>query len=159
MMPGVARVRDEHDFERIWREDGAGLWRTIYAFTGGRRDIADDSVAEAFARAIAHAPGIRDPLAWLYRTAFRLAAEELRRDRRRGEHRDESVDGPEIGELMAALRKLSENQRAALVLRFEADLPIEEVARRMGIAQPTVRVHLHRGRNRLRELLRDDDDG
>src|ERR1051325_3050943 len=135
MMPGVARVRGEHDFERIWREDGSGLWRTIYAFTGGRRDIADDSVAEAFARAIAHAPGIRDPVAWLYRTAFRIAAEELRPDRRRGEQRDEGVDPPEIGELMTALRELSPNQRAALVLRFEADLSIEEVARRMGIAQ------------------------
>jgi RNA polymerase sigma-70 factor (ECF subfamily) len=54
---------------------------------------------------------------------------------------------------MRALRKLSPNQRAAVVLRFEADLPVDEVARRMGIASPTVRVHLHRGRARLRELL------
>ena len=28
-----------------------------------------------------------------------------------------------------------------------------EIAHRMGIAQPTVRVHLHRARKRLRELL------
>ena len=108
----------------------------------------------AFARAIAHKAGIRDPLAWIYRTAFRLAAEELRRERRRPEPLTLGHAGaPEVGDLIAALRKLSPNQRAAIVLRYEADLPIEQVARRMGIAPPIVRVHLHRGRKRLRVLL------
>src|SRR2546423_13390322 len=110
MMPNVTRaeVRGEHDFELLFRRDGQGVWRTIYAFTGGRRDVAEEAVAEAFARAIAHAGGIRDPLPWIYRTAFRLAAEELRRERRRTtEAREASVDPPEIGELMRALRQLS----------------------------------------------------
>ena len=35
----------------------------------------------------------------------------------------------------------------------EADLPVADVAKRMGINAATVRVHLHRGRARLRELL------
>ena len=59
---------------------------------------------------------------------------------------------------MRALRQLSPNQRAAIVLRYEADLPVDDVARRMGIAAPTVRVHLHRGRTRLRELLGSEED-
>jgi RNA polymerase sigma factor (sigma-70 family) len=54
---------------------------------------------------------------------------------------------------MDGLRRLSPNQRAAIVLRHVMDLDVAEVARRMGIATPTVRVHLHRGRVRLRELL------
>jgi hypothetical protein len=50
-------------------------------------------VAEAFARAMQHDHRIRDPLPWLFRTAFRLAATELKRDGRIGplvdaEHRD-----------------------------------------------------------------------
>ncbi|MEO8423876.1 MAG: sigma-70 family RNA polymerase sigma factor [Actinomycetota bacterium] len=61
-----------------------------------------------------------------------------------------------MSELLGALRELSPNQRAALVLRFEEGLSISEVAHRMGIALPTVRVHLHRGRRRLRELLGDE---
>jgi RNA polymerase sigma factor (sigma-70 family) len=144
----------EHDFDRLFREDGPGVWRTIYAFTGGRRDIAEEAVAEAFARALQHAPGIRDPIAWIYRTAFRIARGELKRDARRGVAVETGAeDATGTGELMRALRKLSPSQRAAVVLRFEADLPVDEVARRMGIASPTVRVHLHRGRARLRELL------
>jgi RNA polymerase sigma-70 factor (ECF subfamily) len=143
-----------HDFERVFREDGPGLWRTIYAFTGGRRDIAEDVTAEAFARAIAHSRTIREPLPWLYRTAFRLAQDEMRKERHRPSPEPDGVsDPPEVAGLMDALRQLSPNQRAAIVLRYEADLPADEVARRMGIAQPTLRVHLHRGRKRLRALL------
>jgi RNA polymerase sigma-70 factor, ECF subfamily len=142
-----------HDFDRLFREEGPGIWRTIYAFTGGRRDVAEEAVAEAFARAIAHAAGIRDPLRWIYRVAFRVAREELRR-RGGGAADVETIQAPpELDGLMDALRELSPNQRAAIVLRHVVDLDIAEIARRMGIAQPTVRVHLHRGRNRLRVLL------
>jgi RNA polymerase sigma-70 factor (ECF subfamily) len=125
----------------------------MYAYSGGRRDIADEAVAEAFARAIAYTRGIRDPFSWIYRTAFRIAAEEMRRDAARTTEPDASVDPPELDELMQALRQLSPNQRAAIVLRFEEGLTVDEVARRMGIVAPTVRVHIHRGRKRLRELL------
>jgi RNA polymerase sigma-70 factor (ECF subfamily) len=142
-----------HDFDRLFREEGPGVWRTIYAFTGGRRDVAEEAVAEAFARAIAHADGIRDPLRWIYRVAFRVAREELRRGSGRVSDVESTQGPPELNGLMEALRELSPNQRAAIVLRHIVDLDIAEVARRMGIAQPTVRVHLHRGRNRLRELL------
>jgi RNA polymerase sigma-70 factor (ECF subfamily) len=149
-----ASSEDAHDFDRLFREDGPGVWRTIYAFAGGRRDIAEEAVAEAFARALQHAPGIRDPIAWMYRTAFRIARDELKRDARRSVATDSGAEDPAgTGELLRALRQLSPNQRAAIVLRYEADLPVDEVARRMGIAAPTVRVHLHRGRTRLRELL------
>lgn len=147
-----------HDFARLFREDGPGLWRTIFAFTGGRRDLTEDVTAEAFARGLAYADTIRDPLPWLYRTAFRLAQDELRKERRRRAPEPwEQQDPPEVAGLMQALRELSLNQRAAIVLRYEADLPTAEVARRMGIAQPTVRVHLYRGRARLRELLGDEE--
>ena len=33
----------------------------MYAFTAARRDVAEEATAEAFARALAHAEGIRDP--------------------------------------------------------------------------------------------------
>lgn len=146
-----------HDFDRLFREEGPGMWRTIYAFTGGRRDVAEEAVAEAFARAIAHAEGIRDPLRWVYRVAFRVAREELRRERGRVPETDGVQPPPELGGLMEALRELSPNQRAAIVLRHVVDLDISEVARRMGIATPTARVHMHRGRRRLRELLGEEE--
>jgi RNA polymerase sigma-70 factor (ECF subfamily) len=59
--------------------------------------------------------------------------------------------------LVPALRQLSRAQRAAVVLHYEADLSVQEVARRMGTSVGAVKVHLFRGRRRLRELLRDEE--
>ena len=145
------------DLEALFRAEGDGVYRTLYAFTGGRADVAEEATAEAFARAIASRDRLRDPLAWVYRVAFRVAIDELRRDRLRTTLIDAPVAPPEFAGLVEALRKLSPNQRAALVLRHVLDLRVDEVAKRMGVAASTVRVHLHRGRARLRELLGSEE--
>jgi RNA polymerase sigma-70 factor (ECF subfamily) len=139
----------------LFAEEAAGVWRTLYVFTGGRRDVAEEATAEAFARAMANTRRIREPLAWIYRTAFRLAKEELQRERRHPPPEpDVGVELPALaGELISALRRLSPNQRAAIVMRYEVDLTVDEIASRMGLRPSTVRVHLFRGRTRLRELL------
>jgi RNA polymerase sigma-70 factor, ECF subfamily len=145
---------EAHDFDALFRDAGSGVFRTLYAYTGGRRDVAEEAMAEAFARALARSGTIRDPVAWIYRTAFRLANDELRAERRRGPvPTDVEAPPPELSGLMDALRKISPNQRAAIVMRHVLDLDVAEIAKRMGTATPTVRVHLHRGRKRLRELL------
>jgi RNA polymerase sigma-70 factor, ECF subfamily len=138
----------------LFRAAGSGVFRTLYAYTGGRRDIAEEAMAEAFARALARSSSIRDPVAWIYRTAFRLANGELRSERRRGSApTDAESPPPELVGVIEALRTLSPNQRAAVVLHHVLDLEVAEVAKRMGTAPPTVRVHLFRARKRLRELL------
>lgn len=145
---------ETHDFDALFRVAGSGVFRTLYAYTGGRRDIAEEAMAEAFARALARSGSIRDPVAWIYRTAFRLANEELRSERRRGAApADAEAPPPELVGLIEALRALSPNQRAAVALHHVLDLDVSEVAKRMGISPPTVRVHLHRARKRLRDLL------
>ena len=150
-----------HDFDAIWRDMGPTLWRAILAYSGGRRDVADDAVAEAFARAIERASQIRDPVPYLYRIAFRIAAAELRRDRGQTSGDDASVeDEYALVDLGPALRRLSPSQRAAVYLHYAADLPVREVATLMGTSSAAVRVHLMRGRRRLASLLgeRDRDD-
>lgn len=159
-IPAVRPVPEAtHDFDELFRDHADGVYRTLFAFTAGRQAVAEEATAEAFARALTHADRIRDPVAWIYRTAFRIALDELRHERRRAPVG--SSDPPVVGEglrrLVEALRQLSPNQRAAVVLRYEADLPVEEVARRMGMSAATVRVHLHRGRTRLRELLGSEE--
>jgi RNA polymerase sigma factor (sigma-70 family) len=153
-------VGDEaHDFDQVWREVGPVLWRAIVAYAGGRSDIADDAVAEAFARAIERDGQVRDPKAYLYRVAFRVAAAELRRPT--GAPVEEVVEDVEdalpLADLGPALRQLSPGQRAAIFLHYEADQPVREVARLMGTSSAAVRVHLMRSRRRLAELLREGD--
>jgi RNA polymerase sigma factor (sigma-70 family) len=151
------RKADADDLGALFGEQRDAVYRTIFAYTGGRRSIAEEATAEAFARAIAHEGSIRNPTAWVFRVAFNVANDELRQERRNIVEQDVSFPGPELEGVMEALRRLSPKQRAAVVLRYVLDLETAEVARRMGTAQPTVRVHLHRARTRLRELLGDEE--
>ena len=146
------------DLDALFRAEGDGLFRTLVAFTGGRADIAEEATAESFARAIAHRETLRDPLAWIYRVAFRIAIDEVRREARHTAAADGGTHlPPELLGVMDALKELSPNQRAAVVLRHVAGLDTDEVAERMGIARPTVRVHLFRARKRLADLLGDEE--
>lgn len=154
----------DRDLEGLYREAAPKLWRAIYGFVGGRRHLAEDAVAEAFARAIEHVGEIRSPLPWIYRTAFRIAARELRRERRGPPPAPDPVPGLDPGEVQDVLRalgNLSPNQRAAVLLHDEEGFTGPEVGRLLGMSAATVRVHLFRGRRRLRELLgtEEDDDG
>jgi RNA polymerase sigma-70 factor (ECF subfamily) len=153
-------VGAEHDFDAIYREAGTRLWRSLYAYTAGRGDIAHDALAEAFARAMERGDAVREPVPYLYRTVFRIAAAEMRR-----EHPPEiDVDAPgpepvDAMDLLEALRHLSLGQRAAVYLHYQADLPVREVADLMGTSAAVVKVHLSQGRRRLRALLADDAEG
>ena len=151
-------VEASPDYAALYREIGPPLWRAILAYSGGRRDIADDAVGEAFARAMESRTRIRSPYPWLYRTAFRNAAAELRRDVREGPEDWVHLDDPEIADLMRAMRQLSPKARAAIYLHYEADLSVREVARLTGSSIGAVKVQLHRGRKRLRELLGAEEE-
>jgi RNA polymerase sigma-70 factor, ECF subfamily len=148
-------VSDAHDFEAIWRDEGPALWRAILAYAGGRRDVADDAVAEAFARVMERGSSVRDPKSYLYRVAFRIASAELRR--RSPEMEDHVVTDPEpLVDLLEAMRGLTPGQRAAVFLHYRADMPVREIARLLDTTAAAVRVNLMRGRRRLADLLGED---
>ena len=145
--------------ERLYREQGTRLWWSLMAFCGNR-EVSDEAVAEAFAQALRRGDELRDPAAWVWRVAFKVASGEMK-SRAESEHLVPDLADPSerpAFALIDVLRRLPTNQRAAVVLHYYADLPVAEVASRLGVSSATARVHLHRGRRRLRELLEDDDD-
>lgn len=58
----------------------------------------------------------------------------------------------ELADIHAALRLLSERDRRLLEMKYGEDLTQAMIARRLGIPEGTVKVRLHRARNRLRLL-------
>jgi RNA polymerase sigma-70 factor, ECF subfamily len=147
---------------RLFSAHGGSVWRAVMAATAGRREIADDVTAEAFSRLLVYQDGVRDPLPWLFRTAFRLMAKELQRERQldakhveldEGEHQASELPH----DLLSALNALSVEQRIAVYLHYYADLPVSEVARISGSSTTAVKVRLHRARKQLRLLL--DQEG
>src|SRR6188508_127721 len=155
----LAVVDAPQDIEALYRADADRLWRAVYAFAGDA-EIASDAVAEAYAQLLRRGSAVRDPGAWVWRTAFRVSRGSLkarrqddRATRPAGEHTDSYLDQ----DLLDAIRQLPDGQRAAVVLFYYADLPVREIADRLGSNSLAVRANLTRGRRRLRDLLGDRD--
>jgi RNA polymerase sigma factor (sigma-70 family) len=88
------------------------------------------------------------------REAWRVAQ---RRGREGGALLDTAVErtDPDV-DLERAIASLPPQQRAAIALHYLDDAPVAEVALALGCAEATARVHLHRARLRLAELLHEE---
>jgi len=144
------------DIEALYRKDGDRLWWAVLAWAGDS-EVANDAVAEAYAQALRRGAELRDPAAWIWRVAFRQAAAELQRRRRTEPLAEGTYEMPEPADLFAALARLSDRQRAAVVLHHYAGYRLHEIAEILGTQKATVGVHLTRGRRRLREILEEED--
>src|SRR5262249_28140459 len=58
--------------------------------------------------------------------------------------------------LWEAVERLSPQQRAALVLQIQEEMPTPEIAAVLGCSEATVRVHLHRALAGLRKFVNQD---
>jgi RNA polymerase sigma factor (sigma-70 family) len=152
------QVTEASDIERLYREAGDRLWWALLAYTGDR-EAASDASAEAFARALGSVDSIRDPAAWVWRVAFRVATANLREDRPAVLDSDTTYEIDEQATaVVLALDALSARQRAVFVLFYLDDRPTTQIAELLGMSPATVSVHLHRARRRLRSILEDNDD-
>lgn len=120
--------------------------------------VAEELVQDAFVRVHAKWRSIDHPRAYL-RTAVVNACRNERRRRRVARRVLASLDEEEAREdappdlLGDALARLSPDRRAALVLRFYEDLPVDEVATILGVAPGTVKSMVHRALAELRGVI------
>ena len=135
---------------------------------------ADDVLMDTFLKAWKAIPGFRGGSAirtWLYRICSNCAHDCLRARQRRPVSLDEDADGEgakgmdsdaaahEIAAAVdAALRKLSDEHRATLLLRFADGLSYSEIAAATGVAIGTVMSRLFHARRNLKRILREVAD-
>jgi RNA polymerase sigma-70 factor, ECF subfamily len=146
----------KESLEDVYRSEHAKLERALVLFTGDR-EVARDAVAEAFAQALRAGDRLRDPRAWVWRSAFVIARGELKERRRSSAQVVEpAYEMPEtLVDLIRALDRLSPNQRASVILHHYAGYSTREVAGLIGSTPSAVTVHLAVGRRRLRAQLED----
>jgi RNA polymerase sigma-70 factor (sigma-E family) len=132
-----------------------------------KREDAEEVVQEAFARTWARLGRVHgDPLPYLRRAVVNQSRGRLRRRRTVEAHRPDArldaesaestaVRGADARAVVQRLALLPRRQRECVVLRFYADLTVPEIGRSLGIADGSVKSHLHRAMTALAIELED----
>lgn len=179
-MLGRGRVSVEPDTGK--NNDLVEQWRSLVGFASaltGDRSLGEDLAQTAFTERLRTTSEVRDEGAWLRTVVMRRAKNHWRSQ---GRERDafkrvataarhdsfpQAIDEPDdtthpkvnrSGTLIEAIEGLSQRQRAAVLLVYGEDRSNDEAARILGCAPSTLRVHLHRARKQLRQLLQDQQE-
>jgi RNA polymerase sigma-70 factor (sigma-E family) len=167
---GVERRRQE--FTEFYTSSRDDCLRIVLVSVGDRQ-LAEDLVAEAFARAWVSWRKVREhpvPRAWVVRTAlnahvswWRRRRRELTIDSRRAltllENQPERPADLDIDEALAtAIRALPPRQREVIVLRVFFGLDTGATAKLLGISPGTVGAHLHWALATLRTQIQSFSD-
>lgn len=152
---------------------------SLYAYIlrmSGSPEMAEDIVQDAFVRVLMHLDRF-DPRfrfsTWLFTIAKRLY---LNANQKLKPHYDSEIVGGWDGDAQApsapiirdevdtnvrgciqsALATLSDEQREVILLFHQQSWSISAIAKHLGMPEGTVKSHLHRGRQRMRKLLSED---
>jgi len=151
-------------FGELYRNHAPDVFRFALYLSGNRTE-AEDITAETFVRAWTSPEPIR--MATVKGYLFTIARNLFLNGRRKAARHVELTEtlpdpGPapdaaierdsELARALAALQRLPEIDRAALLMRAEDELPYEEIARALGISLASVKVKIHRARLALARL-------
>ena len=155
--------------ERLYRDHADRIYGLCLRMTGDRVH-ATELAQDVFVRAWEQLDRLRadsDAGAWLWRLATNVVLNALRSDRRRLARvapvaEPGLLERAELGtplpvrrlSLDAAIARLPERAREVFVLHDVEGFTSHEVSELLGIAEGTVRAHLHRARTLMRETLR-----
>ncbi|MBI4498386.1 MAG: sigma-70 family RNA polymerase sigma factor [Chloroflexi bacterium] len=175
-----AQARDRAAFGELYALYGRKIYAYIVYSLNGRAHLAEDLTEEVFLKALENIDSYRftgAPFsAWLYRIAHNHIVDYLRAQRKEpvlsldsGEpYRAPFASDEEFLELRLdsqglkeALRKLTEEQRNVILLRFVQDQSIADTARIVGKGEDAVKKLQSRALRSLKRILsrEADDDG
>jgi RNA polymerase sigma-70 factor, ECF subfamily len=138
--------------------------------------LAKDATQETFARALLRPEVLRDEdraIPWLFGVARNISLELRKARARHGRVMEPDPDGRKTGvgsecpeahfvgqeaarRLEKALRALSEDRRALLLLRLDHGLSYDAIAESMGFSLAKVKVEIFRARESLRASLEEN---
>jgi len=172
----VLTVADEplwREFEALFREHYALVYRTAFSITGTAED-AEDVVQTIFLRLYRRSSLSalqENPKAYLYRAAVNGAVSVVRSRQRRvlagSDNRIEDcleIQAPTSesavqAQLLDAIAQLNPRAVEMLILRYEHNYSDAEIAKLLGTSRGVIAVSLFRARRRLKKLLRPSSGG
>ena len=151
-------------FDDFYRREFRLVVGLAYVLSGSRNS-AEDLAQEAFMAAHREWEKLQaydNPGAWVRRvvanksvSSFRRSATEMKALAKLAARRMEPLNEmePEDAEFWGHVRDLPKRQSQAIALFYLEDRPVEEIARILGCAASTAKVHLHKGRANLATRL------
>ena len=159
------KVHDRDAFEELMRRHQARICNfatRVLRDPAAANDVVQETFLAVYVRANTFIGG-RRVRPWLFKIAYNKCLDHIRQagvvssvefDLDSGQSPEESADRRQVGEtLRAAVGGLREQEREAILLRHQADLPYERIAEIMKVPIGTVKTHLFRARHRLRGQL------
>ena len=154
-------------FIDLVRAEQESLRRFLLALCSGNSHEADDIAQDALVRAYVASGsflGLSKFSTWLFRIAYNCYVDRCRRVKPETIQPDspQALNVPATDEtdaafkyqqLYQALDKLTEKEKASIILHYFEDRSIKEIASILDMPPGTVKYHLSIGRNHLKDLL------
>jgi len=160
-------VKEEHICYLMQRY-GKQVYRLAYYYVRDRY-LAEDIYQEVFVRVFRNYDKFRQESSfytWIYRITVNLCKDYLKsarykriitagfiNDDQRPRELNRLMEEAEGGSVFSTVMELPEKYRLPISLHYLDGLPVSEISRILKISESSVKVRLHRGRNKLRELL------
>jgi RNA polymerase sigma-70 factor (ECF subfamily) len=154
------------DFGALYLAHARDL-RRFALYLSGDAAAADDLVSEAFVRAwtVRERVEMATVRGYLFTIVRNLFLKQKKHERRQVSLDDRLADGRpgpderagdqrDLRLVLAALARLPELDRAAVLMRADEGVPYEEIAAALGISTVAAKVKVHRARLKLAESLR-----
>lgn len=158
-------VTRQEEFAAAVLDHGRSMFRCARSILDCDAD-AEDAVGEAVLKAWQAYGRLRDKGAvrpWLLRITANCAYDQRRRSGRvtyTGDlgALDRAAESPEPAhDLWQAVCALAPDHRAVVTLFYYEDMSLREISRTLGLPEGTVKSRLARARNRLKELLQEEE--
>lgn len=177
----VIQLRNGVDIEenlRLLHEHYYGLLMGRLRKRGVRRELAEELIQEAFVRVWQHREQLEEDHCegFLWTITKRLwlkHVDKLKRPKHGAgaveQLEDESLARPQVARALNPEREVLDRERSeilkdfvnqlprqrkrAIILQYEYEMTVAEIAERMGITSGAVKAHLHQAKAQLKELL------
>ena len=163
----VAVFRNKKAFDQLVRKYQSPVRRFFLNQTLGDEQLSDDLAQETFIKAYVNITKFRGMACfstWLMRIAYNVFYDEVR-SRKQTEDVDTSVSAARQTttaseslkmDIYAALALLKPDERTCITLQLIDGYPIDQIAKVTGIAENTVKSHLHRGKEKMANYLKQN---
>lgn len=166
MLEKVKKAKKGNDqaFQELIHAEKNKLYRIAYLYVKNEND-AIDIVHETIYKAYISIKKLKEPhyfSTWLTRILINTALDFIKQNKLvipteemeqfekiEKLHIEDSID------LVAAIDQLEEKYKTVIILRYYQDLPIKEIAKIVNSPEGTVKTHLHRAINQLKNDLRE----